>query len=224
MPSADGCPLLTHDQDGKGNKNRKKLGGFGEEPGILPLLWWHSHSGTKVLHGCVCPGKGCPREGMSVGRDASGKGCLWERMTLRRDVHGKGWPWDGMLLGKDAPRNGCPWDLAELGCHAPPITHHPLFQGRCHTSRVHRHAEDPTAPILQGQTLGEHVQSSLGGQIPLLTITIWQCHVAGGIPQEVTPKFLPILPLAVPCCSGSRCPASPPKPPQPRWSPGCWRC
>lgn len=115
-------------------------------------------------------------ERKSVGSNVSGKGFLCERVTLRRDVHGRGCPWEGMLLGKDGPRNGCPWDLGELGLHAPCITHHPLFQGRCYMSRIHRHTEDPTAPVLQSQALGEHVQSSLGGQIPLLTIMIWQCH------------------------------------------------
>lgn len=203
-----------------------KLDGFGGEPGIVPLLWWHSRCGTKGQHRCACPGKGCPWERGVHGKKCPRKWCPWEGMctgkvmTLRKDVHGKGWPWEGMLLGMDAPGT-----LLSQGGHAPPITHHALFQGRCHTSGVHRHAENPAAPVLQGQALGEHVQSSLGGQIPLLSTVVWQCQGQWrGNPAGGDPKFLPILQVAVPCCSDSRCPASPPKPRQPRWSPGCWRC
>lgn len=81
----------------------------------------------------------------------------WEGISVRRDVPRKGH--SPMSVGKDdretLPSQGEPMHL--------PVTHRPLSQGRCHTARVHGHAEDPAVPVFQRQALGEHVQSSLGG-------------------------------------------------------------
>lgn len=110
--------------------------------GACGCLWEGLHRGG------AAPEKGDPWEGVSKGRSVHGKVCLWEGM-----------PQEGISKGRDAPGTSL-----SQGGHAPPVTHRPLSQGRRHTARVHGDAEDPAAPILQGQALGEHVQRSLGAQ------------------------------------------------------------
>lgn len=136
--------------------------------------------------GVGAPGQGCPWEGKCLGWDAHGKRCWWEGMSLGWDDHGKGCAQEGTSQGRDTPGGDAHGSLPSQGGSAPPVTHRPLSQGRRHTARVHGHAEDPTAPILQGQALGEHVQRSLGAQPPPSrggTATGGRQNATGGDPQ-----------------------------------------
>lgn len=161
-PSAGlGCPLLTLGWEIKLKKKyREEMGWFRGEAGVGQLPW----DGGAAEGPVGATGRGCPQEGLPLGRGIHGKGCPREGVSMGRGVCGKGcprkgYPWEGMSMGRDAPGTSL-----SQGGHVPPVTHRSLSQGRRHTAGVYRDAEDPTAPILQGQALGEHVQRSLGAQ------------------------------------------------------------
>lgn len=74
----------------------------GGAPGIVPLLWGHSRCGTKALHRCGCPGKGCPWSRMPQEGMFMGKGCLREEIAYEEGMC----PWEGMSAGRNVSGKG----------------------------------------------------------------------------------------------------------------------
>lgn len=105
-PSAGlGCPLLTLGWEIKLKKKyREEMGWFRGEAGVGQLPW----DGGAAEGPVGATGRGCPQEGLPLGRGIHGKGCPREGVSMGRGVCGK----------------GCPWDFAEPGwpctsCHSP---------------------------------------------------------------------------------------------------------